>query len=111
MIIRYPLKHLIFIMAFGLVLQVFISCATTDRDPLATRLAAMSDEDLISYYYGINDRLREIQEGTREADRQGTVMVQDQLAKMPYIIGGEAWELEQKRERIKHELDRRNLRP
>lgn len=111
MIIRYTLTHIVLALAFGLVLPVFFGCATTQNDPMTTRLATMSDEELISYYHGVNDRLKEIQEGMRDADRQGTVMEQDQLAKMPFIIGGEVWELEQKRERVEHELDRRKLRP
>jgi hypothetical protein len=104
-------KRLIIIMVFMLGIVAVIGCATTASDPMAARLAAMSDEELISYYHGINDRLKEIQQGTRDADRQGTVTEQDQLAKMPYIIGGEAWELEQKRERVSRELNRRNLQP
>lgn len=111
MSIHSALKRLIMIVVFGFTIMAFIGCATTDSDPMATRLATMSDDDLISYYHGVNDRLKEIQEGTREADRQGTVMEQDQLAKMPYIIGGEAWEMEKKRERIRRELNRRNLTP
>ena len=88
----------------------FTGCASTP-DKTDGRLAAMSDAELISYYHGVNDRLRAIQQAAREDDRQGTIIEQDQLAKMPYIIGGEAWELERKRERIKRELDRRNLKP
>jgi hypothetical protein len=111
MIIRYPIRHLLLIISFGLVLPVFIGCATTDSDPMTARLATMSDEDLISYYHGINDRLKEIQRGTRDEDRQGTVTEEDPLARMPFIFGGQAWELEQKRERISRELNRRNLTP
>lgn len=109
--IRDTFMRLILLLAAGLAIAVFTGCATTDSDPLANRLAAMSDQDLISYYHGINDRIKAIQEGTREADRQGTVKEQDQLAKMPYIIGGEAWELERKRKRVQCELNRRNLKP
>ena len=99
------------ILVLSLTILGFIGCATPSGETLDARLVAMSDEELISYYHGVNDRLKEIQEGMRDADRQGTVMEQDPLAKMPYIIGGEAWELEQKRKRIRCELNRRNLKP
>lgn len=103
-------KKLILLILLGLAIPAFTGCASTP-DNTDARLADMSDADLISYYHGINDRIKAIQQATREDDRQGTVLEQDPLAKMPYIIGGEAWELERKRERIRRELDRRNLRP
>ncbi len=99
------------VLALGLILSLFMGCATTSEETLQKRLKTMSDENLVSYYHGINDRLKVIQEGTREADRQGTVTEQDPLAMMPYIIGGEAWELERKRDLIRHELNCRNLKP
>ena len=103
-------KGLILLLVSGFAVLVFTGCAGTP-DRTDTRLATMSDAELISYYHGISDRLKAIQQGTREDDRQGTVVEQDQLAKVPYIIGGEAWELERKRDRIKRELDRRHLNP
>ena len=86
-------------------------CATTQTDPLEARLAAMSDEELANYYHGINDRLKEIQAGTRQADRQGTVFQDDHIAKMPYIIGGEAYQLEQRRIKVSNALARRKITP
>jgi len=104
-------KSLISALVLGAFALIFLDCASTPDGKMETRLATMSDDDLLSYYHGINDRLKEIQTGTREADRQGTILEADQLSKMPYIIGGEAWALEQKREKARRELARRNLKP
>lgn len=90
---------------------MLMGCAPTSGESFESRLAAMSDDELISYYRGINDRLKAIQAGTREADRQGTFAQNDYIAKMPYIIGGEAWQLEQKQAKVKKELNRRNIMP
>jgi hypothetical protein len=108
---RRLFRFLIIALALGCWASIYAGCATTSGVTMETRLAAMSDEDLLSYYHGINDRLKEIQTGTREADRQGTILQEDQLSKMPYIIGGEAWELEQKSKRARRELARRHLKP
>lgn len=105
------LKILLAILIVGIGAIVFTGCAATPQDPLATRLASMSDAELLAYYQGTNDRLKAIQAGTRRAEDQGTITAEDHMAKMPFIIGGEAWELEQRRERIRRELTRRNLTP
>ena len=104
-------KSLISALALGAFALIYPGCASTPDGKMETRLAAMSDNDLLSYYHGINDRLKEIQTGTREADRQGTIKEADQLSKMPYLVGGEAWELENKREMALRELTRRRLKP
>lgn len=90
---------------------LFDGCATTSPDPFEARLEAMSDDELVSYYRGINDRLKEIQAGTREADRQGTVLQNDHIAQMPYITGGEAYQLEQKRMKVSKAIARRKITP
>lgn len=97
--------------AIAVVLSAFSGCATMSEETLPARLSAMSDDELVSYYQGINDRLKAIQQGTREADSQGTVLAQDELAKIPYLIGGEAWELEQTRKQVGRELVHRHLTP
>ena len=88
---------------------ILVGCATSRSDPFEERLAAMSDAQLVSYYQGINDRIKEIQAGTREDDHQRTVRQDDQLAKMPYIAGGEAWRLEQQQAKVRKEMTRRGL--
>ena len=108
---RRLFRTLILALALGCWASMYIGCATTSDKTMETRLAAMSDEDLLSYYHGINDRLKDIQTGTRDTDRQGTILQEDQVSKIPYILGGEAWELEQKRKRARRELARRNLKP
>lgn len=71
----------------------------------------MTDDERVSYYRGINDWLKEIQAGTREADHRGTVFQDDHIAKMPYVIGGEAYDLERKLKKVSQALSRRKLTP
>jgi hypothetical protein len=108
---RIRFRSLILALAVGAFVSILFGCAATSGETMQTRLAAMSDGDLLSYYHGVTDRLKEIQEGARDAERQGVVPEGDQLSKMPYVIGGEAWALEQKRLCALRELNRRNLKP
>lgn len=104
-------KRSVRLLALAWAASIILGCATTAQDSLEVRLAAMPDKRLISYYHGINDRLKDIQAETRETDRQGPILEEDYLARMPYVVGGEAWELEQKREKASREMIRRGLMP
>lgn len=90
---------------------ILAGCATGQGEPFEERLAAMSDAQLVSYYGGINDRIKEIQAGTRADDQRRAVRQDDHLARMPYIAGGEAWNLEQKQTKVYKEMMRRGLQP
>ena len=105
---RKPLGLFLILACIALVLA---GCATSRSEPFEERLAAMSDAELVSYYQGINDRIKEIQAGTREDDHQSTVRQDDHLARMPYIAGGDAWRLEQKQAKVRKEMTRRGLQP
>jgi hypothetical protein len=91
--------------------MVLAGCATSSPDPFETRLAAMTDAELIAYSQGINERMKEIQSGTREEDRTGIVRQDDPLAQQTYFFGGEAWDLEKKRAKARKEMNRRGLSP
>lgn len=103
------------VLFLGLLSGLFIAgllagCATSHDDTMARRLARMSDDELVSYHEGLNERLKEMQSETVEADHQGTVQLEDPIAITPYIIGGEGWSLEQKLKKVRKELTRRGVR-
>jgi len=90
---------------------VLAGCATSSPDPFEARLSAMTDDELVAYSQGINERLKEIQSTTREEDRTGIVRQDEPLAQQTYFIGGEAWDLEKKQAKAKKELNRRGISP
>ena len=92
-----------------LAMVLLAGCATSSDDPMSHRLAEMSDAELVSYYKGLNDRLKDVQAKTVEEDRQGVIPQEEPVAKMPYFIGGEGWQLEQKLKKVKKEMARRNI--
>ena len=107
-----PMRALLeLLLAAGCAAFMLAACATSRADALDARLAAMSNEDLVSYYQGVNDRLKAIQADTRETDRQGTVLQEEPIAIMPYVIGGEAWSLEQQCIKARREMTRRGIVP
>jgi len=99
------------LLTIGLLSLMLAGCATSSPDPFESRLASMNDEELIAYSQGINERLKEIQSGTREDDRTGIVRQDEPLAQQTYFFGGEAWDLETKRAKARKELNRRGLSP
>ena len=93
----------------GCCVVALTACAANPQASFDTHLAGMSDEALFNYYQGLNDRIKDIQAGTKEAETQGILLSDDHVARMPYVIGCEAWGLEQKAVKIKQELDRRKI--
>ena len=73
----------------------------------------MSSNELLNYYYGINQRIKDIDNSFRrnerldnsEYDRSGFVFHD------PFVIGGKGYNLIQKRKLILEELKKRNVIP
>jgi hypothetical protein len=86
-----------------------LACATTPKPTLQERLSAMSDEDLVAYYQGVDARLRAVGEGVRRetADHEGTggfVSFQQ-----TYFVGGDGHRLLQQRTAAEKELLKRGI--
>jgi hypothetical protein len=105
---------------FGLILLLLVwgcasSGARTDRSPelLAQSYATMSDEELQTYYYQLNDQIAKVERsttGTRAGVGDGSYPVRAE-------VSGEvsrqtvADELRDRRNEVRTELSRRGLRP
>ncbi len=94
---------------FFLATVLLVGCATNTDDPMARRLSEMSDGELVDCYKGLSDRLKDVQAKTVEEDRQGMISQEEPVAQMPYILGGEGWQLEQKLKKVRKEMARRNI--
>jgi hypothetical protein len=71
----------------------------------------MSDTELLNYYYGINERLKDIDGGLQADDRSDPDDHNHVIRNQTFFIGGEGHGLAQKRKIVLDELDRRNITP
>ena len=71
----------------------------------------MPDMELVSYYHGLNDRIKGIENMeklSRDSNETQTSIVTSQST---FFIGGEGFGLVKKQKLVKREMDRRNLTP
>jgi hypothetical protein len=71
----------------------------------------MSDNDLLNYYHGINERIKDIDSDIKREESQDQNEKERAISNMPFFFGGEGHDLNQKRKMILKELNRRNLIP
>ena len=71
----------------------------------------MSDNDLLDYYHGINARLKDIDSGIKTEETQNQSGQETFISHLPFLVGGEGYNLNQKREMILKELEIRKLTP
>jgi hypothetical protein len=76
------------------------------------QIELMSDAELLSYYHGMNDQVRDID---RESRVNNHIYDQQQDWERgqvpPFFAGGRGYDLGQKRELVEKELGKRNLTP
>jgi hypothetical protein len=99
----------LFFSAIAALALTLCACAGNQKATLRERLTAMSDDDLIAYYQGIDDRLRSVGEGVRretadKAEAQSAIGFQQ-----TYFIGGEGQHLLKQRAAAEKELLRRGI--
>lgn len=71
----------------------------------------MSDNDLINYYKGINERMKDIDSDIKREESEDQTEHERVISNMPFSFGAEGYDLNQKRKMILRELNRRNLIP
>jgi hypothetical protein len=71
----------------------------------------MSDNDLLDYYHGINERIKDIDSDIKREESQDQTEQERVISNMPFFFGGEGYNLTQKRKVILKELNIRNLTP
>ena len=102
----------ILILSFFIMTALFhTGCASSEHTRLRDRVHSMSDMELLNYYYGINDRLKDI-DGELQADDRVDSDYQDQfIQNQTFFVGGQGHGLLQKRKIVWGELQRRNITP
>ena len=107
------IESFIFLMAGLLtVSMLFISgCVSSEQTRLRDRVQHMTDTELLNYYHGINERLKDI-DGEVQADDHSDSENQDHFIKnQTFFVGGEGHGLIQKRKIVWDELHRRDIEP
>jgi hypothetical protein len=85
------------------------ACAGTSKTTLRERLSAMSDEDLIAYYQGVDARLRVVGEDVRREVADTAEAPSSVSFQQTYFIGGEGNRLLHERAAAEKELRRRRI--
>lgn len=89
---------------------MLVGCAHS-RDAFTAKIRKMPDMELVSYYHGLNDRIKGIENAEklgRRSDETRTSLVNSQST---FFIGGEGYDLVQKQKMVRKEMGRRNLKP
>lgn len=76
-----------------------------------TKVHRMADDELLDYYHGINDRIKDIDSGQKGDMLSYEYEKSDMLNQQTFFIGGEAYDLVQKGKIVLEELDKRSLSP
>jgi hypothetical protein len=71
----------------------------------------MSDTNLLNYYNGINERLKDIDNGMKREGPSDMDEREHLLDNQSFFLGGEGHGLIQKRKVILEELNKRNIYP
>ena len=70
-----------------------------------------SSTELLNYYYGINERLKDIDNEIQADDRSDSDNQDHFIRNQTFFVGGEGHGLVQKRKIVLDELYRRNITP
>jgi hypothetical protein len=109
----YRLKSLVALVAGFLLVSMlcYSGCASSEQTRLRDRVERMSDSELLNYYYGINERLKDI-EGELQTDDDSDPDNQEHfIQNQTFFVGGQGHGLLQKRKIVWDELQRRNITP
>jgi hypothetical protein len=109
MIEKHP--SFFFIAIFILFPCLFPGCSDSYRINKQQQIQKMSDTELLSYYQGITDRIKDIDNHFK--DNQDLFDPQDQETKNhfpePHYIGSDSYNLHQIRKLVIQEIEKRNL--
>jgi len=107
-------KKSFFIIAVGVFfMPIFFntSCANTKPNKLRNKIQRMSDTDLLNYYYGINEGIKDIDHGMKREEHLDHTEHEHYIFQTPFTIGGEGYNLIQERKVVLKELNKRNISP
>jgi hypothetical protein len=86
-------------------------CASTEMERFRANVHRMSDDALLACYQGLNDRIKDIDNGMKRDMLYHNKEKPDLIEQQSFLIGGDGYGLVQKRKVVLKELNRRNLSP
>ena len=86
-------------------------CASSEMVNLRKSVKTMSDTDLLTYYHGLNERIKYLSKGTKREDHIGHGKNENVISNQTLFVGGEGYGLIQKRKLVLNELNKRNISP
>jgi len=94
-------------------LVLYIGCTNSNHNKFRNKISSMSDSELLAYYHGINDRLKDIEHGMagHESIHHPRVTDKHYIYQTPFLAGGEGYHLIRNRKIILQELRKRNIYP
>ncbi len=105
-------RFFIFIAIFFLFPCLFPGCSDSYRINKQQQIRQMSDTELLSYYHGITDRIKDIDNEFK--DNQDLFDPQDQEPinhiTTPHYMGSDAYHLHQIRKLVLQEIEKRDLK-
>jgi hypothetical protein len=100
-------KYVIF--NFLMLISIVFVTACAHQDALTSKLRAMPDKELVNYYHGINERIKEI-ENKQTLSRRSDETEHDRImSQSVFYMGGEGQELVEKQKAARKEMNRRSL--
>ena len=94
----------------ALLIPVLIAgCGNTAK--FVKKIEGMTDSDLIAYYHGINDKIKDIANEVSVKEHFDTRPDEDIHVQSPFFMGRQGYDLNHKKELIEKELIKRNLIP
>lgn len=94
-----------------LIFFLFVSCASSELTRFKKNTKTMSDVELLNCYYGIQERIKDIDYSTQRENRFDPNQKQDSFFHQTYFVGGESFGLMQKEKILLKEMNKRNLKP
>jgi hypothetical protein len=88
-----------------------MGCAGFDQTQFQKKIQRMPDRDLVNYYHGINGRIKDIDRDIKQEDRSAYTEHEQFVSNMPFVIGGEGYQLIRKKKLIKKEMNHRKISP
>ena len=100
------------ISVFLIVLSLcFLSCSTMPKDSFQTRIEKISDDELLNYYNGINDKIKDVDNRAKLDMDKDMVRPDESFFDKPFYMGSEGYELAHRRKLILKELEKRAITP
>lgn len=86
-------------------------CASSELVNLGKNVQGMSDMELLNYYHGIDERIKDIATDIEREDRSDSDDQEHYIHHNTFFIGGEGYGLIQKRQVVLDELTNREITP